>query len=131
MSLTFLFAENSWHAIMAVKDFLEDVAAFRSSFTIMQIPQDNIDKENAVKLKISKGEIIFKDISFAYNEGSSIFQSPSLHIKVGEKVDIVGHLCSGKSTLIALLLKNFKTGIGDIIIDNQTIYDISTDSLRE
>ena len=55
MSLTFLFAENSWHATMAVKDFLEDVAAFRSSFTIMQIPQDTIDKENAAELKISKG----------------------------------------------------------------------------
>ena len=69
MSLTFLFAENSWHATMKVKDFLEDVAAFRSAFTIMQTPQDTIDKENAAELKISKGEIIFKDISFAYKEG--------------------------------------------------------------
>ncbi|HJD60515.1 MAG TPA: ABC transporter ATP-binding protein/permease, partial [Rickettsia endosymbiont of Omalisus fontisbellaquei] len=131
MSLTFLFAENSWHATMAVKDFLEDVAAFRSSFTIMQIPQDNIDKENAAELKISKGEIIFKDISFAYKEGSSVFQSLNLHIKAGEKVGIVGHSGSGKSTLIALLLKNFKALSGDIIIDNQSIYDTSSDSLRE
>ncbi|MEY4464026.1 MAG: ABC-type multidrug transport system, ATPase and permease component [Pseudomonadota bacterium] len=131
MSLTFLFAENSWHATMAVKDFLEDVAAFRSAFTIMQIPQDTIDKENAAELKISKGEIIFKDISFAYKEGSSVFQSLNLHIKAGEKVGIVGHSGSGKSTLIALLLKNFKAGSGDIIIDNQSIYDTSSDSLRE
>ncbi len=57
MSLTFLFAENSWHATMAVKDFLEDVAAFRSSFTIMQTPQDTIDKENATELKISNPDI--------------------------------------------------------------------------
>ncbi|WP_082022304.1 ABC transporter transmembrane domain-containing protein [Rickettsia hoogstraalii] len=81
MSLTFLFAENSWHATMRVKDFLEDVAAFRSAFTIMQTLQDIIDKEDAVELKISKGEIIFKDISFAYKEGSSVFQSLNLHIK--------------------------------------------------
>jgi ATP-binding cassette subfamily B protein len=38
MSLTFLFAENSWHTTMEIKDFLEDVAAFRSAFTIMQTP---------------------------------------------------------------------------------------------
>nr|WP_253308623.1 ABC transporter ATP-binding protein [Rickettsia endosymbiont of Ceutorhynchus assimilis] len=130
MSLTFLFAENSWHTTMEVKDFLEDVAAFRSSFTIMQTPQDNIDKENAAELKISKGEIIFKDISFAYKESSSVFSNLNLHIKAGEKVGIVGHSGSGKSTLIALLLKNFKAGTGDIIIDNQSIYDTSSDSLR-
>ncbi|WP_032139433.1 ATP-binding cassette domain-containing protein [Rickettsia tamurae] len=77
---------------MRVKDFLEDV----------------IDKENAAELKISKGEIIFKDISFACKEGSSVFSNLNLHIKAGEKVGIVGHSGSGKSTLIALLLKNFK-----------------------
>ncbi|AFC72070.1 multidrug ABC transporter ATPase and permease [Rickettsia rhipicephali str. 3-7-female6-CWPP] len=129
MSLTFLVTENSWHATMELKDFLEDIVAFRSAFTIMQIP--HIDKENAAELKIFKGEIIFKDISFAYKEGSSVFQSLNLHIKAGEKVGIVGHSGSGKSTLTALLLKNFKAGIGDIIIDNQSLYDTSSDSLWE
>src|SRR5690606_38849766 len=107
-----------------------NVAAFRSAFTIMQVSQDTIDKENAAELKISKGEIRFKEISFAYKDSSTIFQSLNLHIKAGEKVGIVGHSGSGKSTLIALLLKNFKALSGDIIIDDQSIYDISSDSLR-
>ncbi|MFW0044596.1 MAG: ABC transporter transmembrane domain-containing protein [Rickettsia conorii subsp. raoultii] len=68
--LTFLVTEN------------EDIAAFRSAFTIMRIPQDTIDKENAAELKIFKGDIIFKDISFAYKEGSSVFQSLNLHMPV-------------------------------------------------
>lgn len=97
----------------------------------MQIPQDTIDKEDAAELKISKGEIIFKDVSFAYKEGSNVFKNLNLHIKAGEKVGIIGHSGGGKSTLIALLLKNFKAGIGDIIIDNQSLYDTSSDSLRE
>ncbi|HJD55367.1 MAG TPA: ABC transporter ATP-binding protein/permease [Rickettsia endosymbiont of Pyrocoelia pectoralis] len=130
MSLTFLFAENSWHSTMAVKDFLEVVAAFRASFTIMQIPQDNIDKENAENLKIFKGEIIFKDVYFSYKEGTSVFSNLNLHIKAGQKIGIVGHSGGGKSTLIALLMKNFKVGSGDIIIDNQSLYDTSSDSLR-
>lgn len=130
MSLTFLFAESSWQATMAVKDFLEVIAAFRSAFTIMQIPQNMIDKENAAELKISKGEIIFKDVSFSYKDNSSVFKNLNLSIKAGEKVGIVGHSGGGKSTLIALLLKNFKASSGDIIIDNQSIYNTSSDSLR-
>ncbi|WP_341794378.1 hypothetical protein [Rickettsia endosymbiont of Rhinocyllus conicus] len=53
---------------MELKSFLEKIAAFRSAFTIIQAPQDTIDKENAAEIKISKGEIIFKEISFAYKE---------------------------------------------------------------
>ncbi|HJD61954.1 MAG TPA: ABC transporter ATP-binding protein/permease [Rickettsia endosymbiont of Columbicola hoogstraali] len=130
MSLTFLFAESSWQTTMAVKDFLEVIAAFRSAFTIMQIPQDTIDKKNAAELKISKGEIIFKEIYFAYKENSNVFKNLNLSIKAGEKVGIVGHSGGGKSTLIALLLKNFKASSGDIIIDKQSVYDSSSDSLR-
>ena len=130
MSLTFLFTENSWHTTMEIKDFLEDVAAFRSAFAIMQTPQDTIDKPHATELKITKGEIIFQNLSFNYADNRNIFKNLNLHIKAGQKVGIVGHSGSGKSTLISLLLKNFKATNGDIIIDNQSIYDVSSDSLR-
>lgn len=130
MSLTFLFTENSWCTTMEIKDFLEDVASFRSAFTIMQTPQDTIDKPNATEIKISKGEIIFQNLSFNYPSDSNVFKNLNLHIKAGEKIGIVGHSGAGKSTLISLLLKNFKTTNGDIIIDGQSIYDISADSLR-
>ncbi|WP_341791406.1 ATP-binding cassette domain-containing protein [Rickettsia endosymbiont of Gonocerus acuteangulatus] len=108
---------------------MEKIAAFRSAFTIIQAPQDTIDKENAAEIKISKGEIIFKEIFFAYKEDSNVFKY-LLHIKAGEKIGIVGHSGGGKSTLVVLLLKNFKASSGDIIIDNQSIYDTSSDSLR-
>lgn len=130
MSLTFLFSENSWRATMEVKDFMEVIAAFCSAFTIMQVAPCTIDKEHASKLKASRGEIILKDVTFAYNKSNSIFEHLNLHIKPGEKVGIVGYSGAGKSTLIALLLKNFKATSGDIIIDDQSIYDVTSDSLR-
>ena len=73
MSLTFIFSENSWQTTMEIKDFLEDVAAFRSAFTIMQVPGDTIDKENAVELKVTKGEINFQNLSFSYGNYPAIF----------------------------------------------------------
>ena len=44
---------------------------------------------------------------------------------------MIGHSGAGKSTLISLLLKNFKPNSGDILIDNQTIHCITSDSLRQ
>lgn len=130
MSLTFLFTENSWHTTMEIKDFLEDVAAFRAAFSIMQISQDTIDKPHSTELKISKGEIVFHNLSFNYANNRNVLKNLNLYIKAGEKIGIVGHSGVGKSTLISLLLKNFKATNGDIIIDSQSIYDISSDSLR-
>ncbi len=130
MSLTFLFTENSWHATMSIKDFLQDIAAFRSAFSIMQIPQDDIDKPDAGELKVSRGEIEFKNLSFSYENNDYVLKDLKLSIKAGQKIGIVGHSGAGKSTLISLLLKNFKATNGDIIIDNQSIYDISAESLR-
>ncbi len=58
MSLTFLVTENSWHATMELKDFLEDIAAFRCAFTIMQIPQDTIDKKCCCIKNLQRGDYI-------------------------------------------------------------------------
>lgn len=130
MALTFVFSENSWKSTMAIKDFLEDLAAFRSAFTIMQTPEDTIDKPDSGELKVLKGSILFKNLSFNYEDNSTVFKELTLSIKEGEKVGIVGHSGAGKSTLISLLLKNFKATNGDIIIDGQSIYDVTSDSLR-
>lgn len=130
ISLTFSFSENLWQITYQIKDFLENIAAFRSAFTIMQMPKDTIDKPDAIKLKISRGAIVFHNLSFGYTDNNLVFQDLNLAIKAGQKVGIVGSSGAGKSTLVSLLLKNFKSTSGNIIIDNQSIYDVSSESLR-
>ena len=130
MSLTLLFSENSFETAINIKNFLADVAAFSSAFEIMRTPQDTIDKPNATPLEITKGEIIFQNISFNYENNRNIFKNLNLHIEAGKKIGIVGYSGAGKSTLISLLLKNFKITAGDIMIDNQSIYNVFSESLR-
>ena len=113
-----------------IGDFLGKMGDFKSSFTILQTPQETIDKPNAKKLKVTKGKISLKNISFGYEADANVFKDLTINIKAGEKIGLVGHSGIGKSTLTSLLLKNFKSSQGDILIDDQSIYDVSSDSLR-
>lgn len=131
MTVTYFLVDNIWKLTSDIGDFLGKMGDFKSSFSILQTPQEIIDKPNAVELKVNKGEIIFKDVSFGYKDGKlHTLKNFNLHIKAGEKIGLVGSSGAGKSTLVSLLLKNFKTNSGDILIDDQSIYDVSSDSLR-
>ncbi len=130
MTVTFFVVENIWKLINEAGDFLGKMGDFKSSFSILQTPQELIDKESATDLKVAKGEIFFRDISFGYKENELIFDRLNLRINAGEKVGLVGYSGAGKSTLVSLLLKNFRTNSGDILVDDQSIYDVTADSLR-
>lgn len=130
MTTSLLFSENSWNATMEIKDFLEDLAAFRAAFSIMEIPESTIDGPNVKNIQILEGDIRFQDVSFDYGDDNHVLKCLNLDIKSGEKIGVVGHSGAGKSTLISLLLKNFAVEKGNIYVDGQSIYDISADSLR-
>lgn len=131
MTVTYFLVDNIWKLTSDIGDFLGKMGDLKSSFSILQTPQEIIDKPNAAELKVNKGEIIFKDVSFGYKDGKlHTLKNFNLHIKAGEKIGLVGSSGAGKSTLVSLLLKNFKTNSGDILIDDQSIYDVTSDSLR-
>jgi len=130
MTVTFFVVDNIWRLVSEVGDFASKMGDFKSSFSILQTPQSQIDKSDSQDLKVNNGDIIFKDISFGYDKNKQIFNNLNINIKAGEKVGLVGFSGAGKSTIVSLLLKNFTINSGDIFIDNQSIYDVSTDSLR-
>ena len=108
------------------------------------------DKPDAASFLIGDGEIVFDDVSYAYNKkGSekeleedgeqtdedttptSVINNFSLHIKPNEKVGLVGVSGAGKSTLIALLLRLREVDSGSIKIDKQDVRDVIQMSLRK
>lgn len=120
-----------WTLMGGLCTFLKEVGDFKSSFSILQAPHDEVDEAHAQAFQFKQGKIEFKQLSFAYDQGAPIFSNLNLEIKPGEKIGLVGHSGAGKSTLISLLLKNFKTNTGHILIDNEPITHISSDSLRQ
>src|SRR5690606_28664966 len=88
------------------------------------------DAPYAQDLHVTRGEISFEGVSFAYGENSFIFHDISLVIKGGQKVGLVGYSGSGKSTFVNLILRLYDLHAGKILIDGQNIADVTQHSLR-
>ena len=99
---------------------------------IIDIQNKIEEKENAIELSISKGNIKFTDVKFRYKEGNDeVLRSVNLEIIGGEMNALVGHSGAGKSTILNLIPRFFNCTDGNISIDNQSIYDTSINSLRK
>jgi ATP-binding cassette subfamily B protein len=131
MLTTIAISFDLWSLMTSMCNFMKEVGDFKSSFSILATPHTEVDCPEAIEFQIQQGRIEFKNLTFAYGEGDTVFSQLNLSIKPGEKIGLVGHSGAGKSTLISLLLKNFKISSGDIIIDNQSINRIKSDSLRQ
>ncbi|MGL5346314.1 MAG: ABC transporter ATP-binding protein [Peptostreptococcaceae bacterium] len=79
------------------------------------------------------GEIEFKNITFAYPNGSRLpaLKNLSFHLNQGEKLAIIGPTGSGKSTIAWLLLRFYDVEEGSILINNRNIKEIGVDALRK
>ncbi len=89
------------------------------------------DVSNPNKIKIGKGKVEFKNVSFSYDRSNPVFDKLSLEINPGEKVALVGHSGAGKTTIIKLLLRFLDVDDGIIAIDDQDISQVSQEELRK
>lgn len=108
----------------------QSIGIARQALTVMQDPQDIFDKPRAPSLVVTKGEILFDQVSFQYGK-TELFKDKHAHIKGGEKVGLVGYSGSGKSTFISLILRLYPIQQGAIFIDQQNIADVTLQSLRQ
>ncbi|MEH6449819.1 MAG: ABC transporter ATP-binding protein/permease [Oleispira sp.] len=96
-----------------------------------------LKQESSVKdsgeqtLSSKKASIEFKGLEFNYQPERPILKGLSFTIEAGERVAVVGSSGAGKSTLTKLLFRFYDKTAGDILINNQSIYQYSLASLRE
>jgi len=89
------------------------------------------NSESAKPLEIKVAGINFNNVNFSYeeNEGPTL-QSINLKFEGGKMTSLVGHSGSGKSTILNLIPRFYDAKSGDIIIDDQSIYGSTIESLR-
>jgi ABC-type multidrug transport system fused ATPase/permease subunit len=99
-------------------------------FELLDLEPDVRDAPDAVALEVVRSAVAFHDVSFGYRSDRLAVEGVSLEAKVGTITAIVGPTGSGKSTLMALLLRLFDPEKGEIEIDGVDTRRFTLESLR-
>lgn len=111
-----------------IKQGLIDIEAM---FNLLDVPSEIEDRPGAPDLEVSDGEIVFDDVSFAYDPARPILRGVSFRVPAGRTVAIVGPSGAGKSTMSRILFRFYDVSSGSVSIDGQNIADVTQASLRK
>ena len=114
---------NVYGQVMTTRGAAERLLAF---FGVQPEPVG----QNLPPIENVRGEIEFRDVSFAYPGRPEVLNQFNLKISVGETVALTGPNGAGKSTLAHLLMRFIEPASGSIFLDGRDISQISLDSLR-
>lgn len=114
------------------EQFQEGFTGFERFMEILEIEPDIKDTKKAISLDDVKGDIVFDNVAFAYNESNDyVLRDINLTIRAGEYVAFVGSSGVGKTTICSLLPRFYEVSEGNITIDGTNIKDVKVASLRE
>ncbi len=113
-----------------LESYPKGIAGFRRFTTLIDTEPDIADRPNAKVVRHLKGDIVFADAGFSYEEGRTVLKGLNLTIKAGETVAVVGPSGAGKTTLCSLLPRFYELDSGSISIDGTDIRDMTQESLR-
>ena len=106
-------------------------AAGERVFDILDTAPEGRDPRRTQALKTPvRGEVVFENVQFRYQDGQPVLHDISLHARPGEVIALVGPTGAGKSTLVNLLPAFYETSGGRITLDGQEIAAASLESLR-
>ncbi len=125
----FNLAEPLYSFVYGIRGFYKSMADFEALFRYADINNEIEDQIGAKDLNIVKGAIKFDNVVFNYHKRKAL-DGINLDIKPGEKVALVGHSGSGKTTMMKLLFRLYDVNGGKILIDGENIKDVKQTSLR-
>lgn len=111
--------------------FQATMASSERVFNLLDLGPEVKDLPDAVTLPSIKGEVVFEDVSFGYDDRHLILENVDLRAEPGQRIALVGETGAGKSTIIRLLTRFFDISDGAITIDGYDIRNITQESLRQ
>ncbi len=115
---------------MVYREIKQAVTDIEMMFSILTRDPEIKDKPDAKPLVVTRGEIRFEDVRFAYDPDRPILKGLTFDVPAGRTVAIVGPSGAGKSTISRLLFRFYDITGGRILIDGQDIREVTQASLR-
>lgn len=112
-------------------DLQSAFAAAERIFRLLDELPEKADDEAAKVLSDVYGDVKIENVSFGYTPDRLIIKNLNLHAEKGNLVAIVGPTGAGKTTIINLLMRFYDVQQGDILVDGQSIYKLTRESLRK
>ncbi|MCX7995010.1 MAG: ABC transporter ATP-binding protein/permease [candidate division WOR-3 bacterium] len=105
-------------------------AAAERIFNILTMPPE-FEKNEDITFSVLSNKIKFDNVRFSYENEEWVLKDLNFEIKKGERIALVGETGGGKTSIISLLLKFYKPGMGEIFIDGVEINRLNRYSLRK
>lgn len=113
-----------------IADMQSAFAASERVFKFIDENREEKDKIDAEDLKNIGGKVDMKNVTFSYDLNEKVLEDLNINAKPNTVVAIVGPTGSGKTTIINLLMKFYNRDRGEISVDDKSIDDIKTESIR-
>ncbi len=117
--------------ISAILQNLSQVSAnLERVFETIDEPNPITERPDAKPLEITRGEVEFENVTFAYEEGVNVLENFDLRVEPGQTIALVGPTGAGKTTVINLITRFYDPVGGCIKIDGTNVKDVTLSSLR-
>ncbi|WP_215223855.1 ABC transporter ATP-binding protein [Echinicola shivajiensis] len=97
---------------------------------IMNIPLEEDATNRNIQLPRIHGDVVFDQVSFAYEEGKNVIKEVSFEAEAGTMTALVGTSGSGKTTIAGLVASFLNPASGTVLIDGQDLQQVSLSSYR-
>lgn len=128
------YSARFWQPLMNLSNlmntFINAVANLERIFEMMDEPVTVDDIPGAKKMPEIKGDVHFRDVTFAYEPGINILEHLSFDVKAGQSVALVGPTGAGKTTIVNLISRFYNISGGEVDIDDSDISKVTLHSLR-
>jgi ATP-binding cassette subfamily B protein len=107
-----------------------NLVGVRMMFQLLDHEEPMQERLDADELKPGKGHVEFRNVSYAYREGTPVLKNVNLIFDEGKTSALVGQSGGGKSTIAAMVMRFFDPTDGAVMINGQDIRNVTFESLR-